>query len=456
MVLVEEHAFIDDTVKASVHTVDQFGEKATADGMLSAQVLDAATEQPLFDAHIVETGHVRSQLVARHNATAVGGHPCICRGSQPLFVCRLLRCFGAWWTALLAEWPELNQITWEGGCPRQVPCHAGSHNMAVCVQGVYEVSFVPEMAGTYALNVMLGGVSVRECPMRIKVLADETLAKNCRCFGSGMAHATAGEATSFTIQAVDGRGVARKSGGDQFEISITGPEGDSPHAKIRDNAEGTYTVTWAGKHAGLYAVRVQLDGASVGGTPFNCNVLPTAIAPAQCDVQANSSSLVRAGERAEFRIIARDTFGNVRSQGGDEFAVLVRMVEGPGKTEVQAHVTEESKGFYKAAFVVKHTGVYQVLVTAEGQPIKGVPFKCSVNSGRPDFTKCKLGGPGLQAVRLGQPCDVLVELYDVYSNRITSALDALSDIQVRACVSSARGAARTRACGVPRRALACR
>ena len=300
------------------------------------------------------------------------------------------------------------------------------------MQGVYEVSFVPEMAGMYALNVMLGGASIRECPMRIKVLADETLAKNCRCFGSGMAHATAGEPTSFTIQAVDGRGVARKSGGDQFEISITGPEGDSPHAKIRDNAEGTYTVTWAGKHAGLYAVRVQLDGASVGGTPFNCNVLPTAIAPAQCDVQANSSSLVRAGERAEFRIIARDTYGNVRSQGGDEFAVLVRMVEGPGKTEVQAHVTEESKGFYKAAFVVKHTGVYQVLVTAEGQPIKGVPFKCSVNSGRPDFTKCKLGGPGLQAVRLGQPCDVLVELYDVYSNRITSALDALSDIQVRA------------------------
>ena len=214
--------------------------------------------------------------------------------------------------------------------------------------------------------------------------------------------------------------------------------GDEPHATIRDNAEGTYTVSWSGKYAGIYAVRIQLDGASVGGTPFNCNVLPTAISPEQCDVQANSTSLVRAGERAEFRIIARDAFGNVRSQGGDEFAVMVRMVEGPGKTEVQANVTEESKGFYKAAFVVKHTGIYQVLVTADGQPIKGVPFKVTVNSGKPDFTKCKLGGPGLQAVRLGQPCDVLVELYDIYSNRITSALDALSDIQ--ACPFLALGA----------------
>jgi filamin len=299
------------------------------------------------------------------------------------------------------------------------------------VQGVYEVSFVPEMAGLYGLAILLGGMPVRDSPVRIKVLADETLAKNCRCFGSGMAQATAGEATSFTIQAVDGRGVARKSGGDNFEVSIKGPEGDEPHATIRDNAEGTYTISWVGKFTGLYAVHIQLDGATVGGTPFNCNVLPTAIAPTQCDVQANSSSLIRAGERAEFRIIARDTFGNVRSQGGDEFAVMVRMVEGPGKTEVQANVSEESKGFYKASFVVKHTGVYQVTVTADAQPIKGVPFKVTVNSGRPDFTKCKLGGPGLQAVRLGQPCDVLVELYDIYSNRITSALDALSDIQVR-------------------------
>lgn len=47
---------------------------------------------------------------------------------------------------------------------------------------------------------------------------------------------------------------------------------------------------------------------------------------------------MRAGERAEFRIISRDQFGNVRSQGGDEFKVAVRMTEGPGKTEVQVRL----------------------------------------------------------------------------------------------------------------------
>lgn len=55
-------------------------------------------------------------------------------------------------------------------------------------------------------------------------------------------------------------------------------------------------------------------------------------------LQANSATLVRAGERAEFRIISRDQFGNVRSQGGDEFKVAVRMTERPGKTEVQVRL----------------------------------------------------------------------------------------------------------------------
>lgn len=154
---------------------------------------------------------------------------------------------------------------------------------------MYEASFTPEVAGLYGINAVVHGAPIKGCPLRVKVLADETLAKNCRCFGSGMAHAVAGEPTSFTIQAVDGRGVARKSGGDVFDISITGPEDDAPHATIRDNAEGTYVVTWAGKYSGLYSIRVGLDGQSVGGTPFNCNVLPTAILPGRCDVQVLST-----------------------------------------------------------------------------------------------------------------------------------------------------------------------
>lgn len=59
------------------------------------------------------------------------------------------------------------------------------------------------------------------------------------------------------LQAVDGRGVARKSGGDVFDINIEGPEFDAPHATIRDNAEGTYVVTWTGKYSGLYSIKVR-------------------------------------------------------------------------------------------------------------------------------------------------------------------------------------------------------
>lgn len=65
--LLQEHAFIDDVVKAGVRTVDQFGESCPAEGGVTAQVLDAQTEKVLFDARIVETGNVRPSLF-----------PCVC------------------------------------------------------------------------------------------------------------------------------------------------------------------------------------------------------------------------------------------------------------------------------------------------------------------------------------------------------------------------------------------
>lgn len=61
--MLQEHAFIDDIVKAAIRTVDQFGESCPAEGGVSAQVLDAQTEKVLFDARIVETGNVRSYSV---------------------------------------------------------------------------------------------------------------------------------------------------------------------------------------------------------------------------------------------------------------------------------------------------------------------------------------------------------------------------------------------------------
>lgn len=57
--MMQEHAFIDDIVKAAIRTVDQFGESCPAEGGVAAQVLDAQTEKVLFDARIVETGNVR-------------------------------------------------------------------------------------------------------------------------------------------------------------------------------------------------------------------------------------------------------------------------------------------------------------------------------------------------------------------------------------------------------------
>jgi hypothetical protein len=97
-------------------------------------------------------------------------------------------------------------------------------------------------------------------------------------------------------------------------------------------------VSWTGNHSGLYAVTVSMEGVNVAGCPFNCNVQPTIISAEACTAQPASIARIRAGERAEFRIVARDVYGNVRNSGGDEFTVTLKMIEGPGKAEVAAIV----------------------------------------------------------------------------------------------------------------------
>lgn len=70
-------------------------------------------------------------------------------------------------------------------------------------QGSFEVSFVPEISATYGLAVGFDGSRMLTgSPFQIRARNDETIAGNCKLFGAGLAQGTAGEKTSFTIQAV--------------------------------------------------------------------------------------------------------------------------------------------------------------------------------------------------------------------------------------------------------------
>ena len=62
------------------------------------------------------------------------------------------------------------------------------------------MSFKPEISATYGLAIMLQGIQLQGSPFKIRVRNDETIAGNCRLYGSSLAIGTAGEALRFCIQ----------------------------------------------------------------------------------------------------------------------------------------------------------------------------------------------------------------------------------------------------------------
>lgn len=67
--------------------------------------------------------------------------------------------------------------------------------------GSYEIVFIPDISGTYNLNISFDNSRVlRGCPLVVRVRNDETCAANCKLYGAGLTHGVAGADNIFSVQ----------------------------------------------------------------------------------------------------------------------------------------------------------------------------------------------------------------------------------------------------------------
>ena len=91
--------------------------------------------------------------------------------------------------------------------------------------------------------------------------------------GDGLSKTLVGRAAYFSIYASDASGARATRGGEAFVVAIRGP---SPATRsIRDNGDGTYTVTYCVACSGAYTVAVTLHGEPIRGSPATLTT-PTA------------------------------------------------------------------------------------------------------------------------------------------------------------------------------------
>ena len=93
----------------------------------------------------------------------------------------------------------------------------------------------------------------------------------CSAAGSGIAGGSAGTPAAFTVIAKDRHSRRLTAGGARVRVRVSpaaGVGGDDLDGAVKDNGDGSYTVTYAVPKRGNYMVHVELDGSPVMGNPF--------------------------------------------------------------------------------------------------------------------------------------------------------------------------------------------
>ena len=102
---------------------------------------------------------------------------------------------------------------------------------------------------------------------------ENTKAENCVVFGPGVwqgGELAVGVATSIVIQAVDGAGQCRTSGGDKFTCEVTNKFSGATveNVEVKDADDGTYLVTYTVETPSTYTVDIMYKDNQLCGSPF--------------------------------------------------------------------------------------------------------------------------------------------------------------------------------------------
>jgi len=230
--------------------------------------------------------------------------------------------------------------------------------------GTYKVTYHPKDPGTYHVEVVERNATnplyydhLKNSPIDV-VIDPGTSAPNCIAYGPGLKPAIdTVDNLQFTIEARDKNDKPIKQGGDDFIVDIQGPDGPIP-AKLVDNKDGTYAVSYKPQGPGPHDISVTLDDVPIKGSTFHVDIKPGAWA---------RNTFI---DHYTFLIQARDKRDDNMREGGSPVSVDMKGPRGP----VNVTLTDNRDGTYTAVYTIKDKGEYKVNVTVDGTSIKGSPF----------------------------------------------------------------------------------
>lgn len=126
--------------------------------------------------------------------------------------------------------------------------------------GTYKVAYKPNGPGEQKVNVDLRGKPIKNSPLTVNIKA-------------GASAYSVVEDYTFTIQAKTAAGENRLEGGEDFQITIEGPEGPVETVQVKDKGNGKYKVVYSLPDPCVqYTISATINGEHIRGSPWNHGV----------------------------------------------------------------------------------------------------------------------------------------------------------------------------------------
>lgn len=225
--------------------------------------------------------------------------------------------------------------------------------------GTRSVSYVPSREGPYSISVRYGDQEVPRSPFKVKALPSHDASK-VRASGPGLntSGVPASLPVEFTIDAKD-------AGEGLLAVQITDPEGKPKKASIRDNGDGTYTVSYVPDTTGRYTILIKYGGDEIPYSPYRIRAVPAGDA-SKCTVTGPGlGPTIQLGEQTLLTVDAK-------AAGPGKVTCAVRAPDG---AEADVDVVENADGTFDIFYTAPQPGKYIICVRFGGEHVPNSPFQ---------------------------------------------------------------------------------
>uniref|UniRef100_A0A8B9EC42 Filamin C n=1 Tax=Anser cygnoides TaxID=8845 RepID=A0A8B9EC42_ANSCY len=254
--------------------------------------------------------------------------------------------------------------------------------------GTHKVTYTPATDGPYTVAVKYADQEVPRSPFKIKVLPAHDASK-VRASGPGLSASgiPASLPVEFTID-------ARNAGEGLLTVQILDPEGQPKKAAIRDNGDGTYTVSYVPDLPGRYTITIKYGGDEIPCSPFRIHAVPSGDA---------SKCLVTGGPcPTACPAIGEETVITVDAKAAGQGKVTCK-VSTPDGAELDVDVVENHDGTFDIYYTAPEPGKYVITIRFGGEHVPNSPFHVLVGDGH-GHRGAELGPYGVRGAWCGAWC----------------------------------------------------